>query len=73
MLFHIEVDILRGLDQKIENRKKNFRIFCRTLTGNLTGNLFVVKCSQNFIFSSDRELNSEQDELLKKWGKPGTI
>ena len=27
MLFHIEVDILRGLDQKIENRKKIFHFF----------------------------------------------
>ena len=27
MLLHIEVDIIRHLDQKFENRKKNFRIF----------------------------------------------
>ena len=27
MVFHIKVDILRGLHQKIENRKKNFQIF----------------------------------------------
>ena len=27
MLFHIEVDIIRHLDQKFENRKKNFQIF----------------------------------------------
>ena len=27
MLFHIEVDIIRGLDQKFENRKKSFWIF----------------------------------------------
>ena len=27
ILFHIEVDILRGLHQKIENRKNIFRIF----------------------------------------------
>ena len=27
MLFHIEVDIIRGLDQKIENRKNNFSFF----------------------------------------------
>ena len=27
MLFHIKVDIIRGLDQKFENRKKSFWIF----------------------------------------------
>ena len=27
MIFHIKVDIIRGLDQKFENRKKRFWIF----------------------------------------------
>ena len=45
-------------------RKIFFRILCRTLTGNLTGNLFAGECRWDFIFSSDRELNSDQDRSI---------
>ena len=55
--------------KKIENQIG----FFRTLTGNLTGNLFADDCRWDFIFSSDRKLNLEQDERLKRLQKPRTI
>ena len=59
-----------------KNKKRNkhiFRIFCRTLTGNFTDNLSIGECRWDFIFSFEKELNSEQDEPLKKLQKPEPI
>ena len=54
-------------------KKKIFPVFCRTITGFLSGNPFVIQCHLKVIFSSDRELNSEQDGRIKKLLKIGAI
>ena len=54
-------------------KKKIFPVFCRTITGFLSGNPFVIQCHLKVIFSSDRELNSKQDGRIRKLREAGDI
>ena len=54
-------------------KKKFFPVFCRTITGFLSGNPCVIRCHLKVIFPSDRELNSEQDGRIYKLGEVGKL